>query len=363
MLNYLRTIKIISLSVSSALLLAACATTDGTEDIDDRYMRSQHGPDLQLPPETSEVKVNDGYRVPEGLVITQREPKGKKLSLDPPQLLLVAGDGVWEDKERAEPTVWVRSSSEELISYVVRFMDSQQMSHQEPTSSSVKTNWISDDDDNKVAEHLGTYSLEGERHKFALTIVETKPNEVALQAQHEAYQQLINDKWVNVDTSSRVAKQFLNYFIGYYDSERTREARARILQEAKIEVELGYNDQGALALVSQREFLAVWDQMPRVLEALNLEVTDRDRSEQTYYFKVNEPETGFWSWFGDDEVTAKVDLEPGNYQIKLSELNAGGVSLSFYGAEGELLDSSTVTKIYPEFSAEFKRGKAKRGKK
>ncbi|GEM_PF-1549325 len=361
MLNYHKTIKTISLAVSAVVVLSACATTDGTEDIDDRYMNSGKGPELQLPPGTTEVNVTDGYRVPEGTVITNREAKGKQLTLEPPQLLLVAGDGIWEDTERQQPTVWVRGNSEELVQYIERFMTSQNISYQESGAGSVSTDWISDTDESQVSEHLGTYSFEGERHKFSLNVVDTKPNEVALQADHLAYQQNKDDQWVDVETSSRMAKQFLNYFIGYYDSERTREARERILQQAKINVELGYNDQGALALVSEREFLAVWDQMPRVLGALNLEITDRDRSEKTYYFRVNEPDDGFWSWFGSDENEAKIDLEPGDYQIKLSELNAGGVSLSFYGAEGEPLDSSTVTRIYPEFSAEFKRGKGERG--
>ena len=105
MLNYLKTIKTISLAVSATLVLSACATTDGTEDIDDRYMRSEKGPELQIPPETTEVKVTDSYRVPEGVVITKRDAQGKRLSLEPPQLLLVAGDGVWEDSERDQKLV------------------------------------------------------------------------------------------------------------------------------------------------------------------------------------------------------------------------------------------------------------------
>ncbi|RDX37475.1 outer membrane protein assembly factor BamC [Kangiella sp. HD9-110m-PIT-SAG07] len=356
MLNYLKTI---SLAVSSALILSACATNDGTEDIDDRYMRSEKGPDLQLPPGTSQVKVTDSYRVPEGVAITNRDAKGKKLTLEPPQLLLVAGDGIWEDTEREQPTVWVRGDSQQLINYIQRFMDAKNISYEQSQDNAVTTEWISDTDESEVSEHLGSYSVDGERHKFSLNVVDIKPNEVALQANHLAYQQDKDGQWIEVATSERVAKQFLNYFIGYYDSKRTQEARARILQQAKVEIDLGYNDQGSLALVTEREFLAVWDQMPRVLEALNLEITDRDRSAKTYYFRVNEPDDGFWSWFGGDDTKAKIDLEPGNYQIKLSELSAGGISLSFFGAEGESLDSSTVTKIYPEFSAEFKRGKGK----
>jgi outer membrane protein assembly factor BamC len=320
-------------------------------------MQSQKGPDLQLPPGTTEVKVTDSYRVPEGVVITERDAKGKGLSLEPPQMLLVAGDGVWEDTEREQPTVWVRGDDQQLIGYIERFMNSQGISYQEPAADSVTTGWITDSDENTISERLGAYYIEGQRHKFSLQVVDRKPNEVALQADHLASQQEKDGQWTDVATSDRVAKQFLNYFIGYYDSERTREARARILQDAKVDVELGYNDQGSLALVTEREFLAVWEQMPRVLNALNLEITDRDRSEKTYYFNVREPEDGFWSWFSDDENAAKVDLEPGSYQIKLSELSSGGISMSFYGAEGQLLDSSTVTRIYPEFSAEFKRGK------
>lgn len=359
MLNYQKTIKILSLSIASALFVSACATSDGTEDIDDSYMKSPKGPQLQLPPGTSEIKATDSYRVPEGTVITQRDAKGKKLSLEPPQLLLIAGDGVWVDTERAEPTVWVRADESELIAYIERFMKSQSLAYQEPSNDTITTEWIVADGESKISERLGPYHVENQRHKFSLNIVDKKPNEVALQAKHLAYQHQVDGQWVDVETSERVAKQFLNYFVGYYDSERTREARERILQEAKIDMELGYNDQGSLALITEREVLAVWEQLPRVLTALNLEITDHDRSEQTYYFNVREPDDGFWSWFGDDENKAKVDLEPGSYQIKLVELNAGGASMNFYGAEGNLLESNIITRIYPEFSAEFKRGKGR----
>ncbi|WP_223669180.1 outer membrane protein assembly factor BamC [Kangiella shandongensis] len=358
MLNYHKNIKVLALSVSAAVLVSACATSgDGSEDIDDRYMQSQKGPDLQLPPGTSEINVQDGYRVPEGAVITEREPQGKAMSLEPPQLLLVAGDGVWEDTERAEPTVWIRGDAEQLISYIERFMQSQNLSYNEPANSLVETDWITDTEDNQVAERLGSYYVDGQRHKFRLSIVDKKPNEVALQAKHIANQRYQDEQWNSVATSQRVAKQFLNYFIGYYDSARTREARQRILQQAKVDFELGYDDQGSLALITERKFLAVWEQMPRVLTALNLSITDRDRSEQTYYFNVKEPDTGFWSLFSSDNEKVKVDLEPGDYQVKLSELASGGISMSFYGAEGDKLEDNVVTRIYPEFAAEFKRGK------
>lgn len=356
MLNYHRTIKISSVLIASITFLSACATTDGTEDIDDTYMRSGKGPELQLPAQDGELKVSDDYRVPEGQVITNRQPQGKQLNLEPPQLLLIAGDGVREVSDSEQPTVWIRSDKQQLISYIKRFMDSQNITFDQPDEVTVATSWISDDDESAVSKRIGAYYVEGQRHKFSFSIIESNPNEVALQSKHLSNQQRQNDEWVNVETSDRVAKQFLNYFVGYYDSERTREARARILQEAKIDVELGYSDQGSLALITEREFLAVWDQLPRVLEALNLSITDRDRSEKTYYFTVPEDDDGFWSWIGEDE-SSKVELEPGNYQMKLQELSAGGISMSFYDAEGVMLDSSIVTRIYPEFAAEFKRGK------
>lgn len=357
MLNYPKNIKVLALSISVAILLPACASTgDGSEDIDDRYMKSQQGPALQMPADTTELEIEDSYRVPEGTVITQRDAKGKAMNLEPPQLLLVAGDGIWEDTERSKPTVWVRGDSQQLVKYIERFMKAQGIGYAEPSVQSVTTDWISDSEESAVSEYLGSYYVEGQRHKFELKIVDSKPNEVALQAIHLANQHNIDGQWTDVKTSERVAKQFLNYFIGYFDSERTREARERILQEAKVDFELGYSDKGSLALITEREFLAVWEQIPRVLTALNLSVIDRDRSAKTYYFNVKEPESGFWSWFSSDE-DAKVDLEPGDYQLQLSELSTGGMAMSFYGAEGEQLDSSLVTKLYPQFSAEFKRGK------
>lgn len=356
-LNKYKTLIILS-SLAAVSSCSWFSAKDGTEDIDDRYMRSQQGPELQVPPTARHVNIDDRYRVPEGVIITNREAKGKALSLDPPQLLLVGGDGVREDSEQAHPTVWVRHQDTPFMDYVSRFMTQKSIPVVSASDSQVNTDWITDDDETDLANYIGAYNLDGQRHRLTLEVIGQDANEVALQVRNTDSQRLTGEKWVAMVPSKTVASQFLNAFLGFYDSERTKEARERILEEGTINVNLGTNNQGNIALTAEREFLSVWDQLPRVIEDLNLTVSDRDQSAGIYYFNVKEPETGFWAWlWNDHKANPKVDMEPGDYQI-LVETTAQGVSMTFKDDEGNLLDANIVTRIYPEFAASFKsRGK------
>ncbi|MBD3667394.1 MAG: outer membrane protein assembly factor BamC [Kangiella sp.] len=352
-LNKYKTLLILS-SIAAISSCSWFSAKDGTEDIDDRYMRSQQGPELQVPPATEQIDVEDRYRVPEGVIITNRDAKGKKLSLDPPQLLLVGGDGVREDSEQTQPTVWIRHQNTPFMNYVSRFMNQKNIPVLSSSDTQVTTDWITDEDETTLANYIGSYNLDGQRHRLTLEIVGQNANEIALQARNTESQRLVQDKWAAMAPSKTVASQFLNAFLGYYDTERTKEARQRILEEGTINVNLGTNQQGNIALTAEREFLAVWDQMPKVLEDLNLTVSDRDQSAGIYYFNVKEPETGFWAWlWNDDEDNPKVEMEPGDYQI-LVETTTSGVSMTFKDDEGNLLDANIVTRIYPEFAASFK---------
>ncbi|MBD3653652.1 outer membrane protein assembly factor BamC [Kangiella sp.] len=352
-LNKYKTLIILS-SLAAVSSCSWFSAKDGTEDIDDRYMRSQQGPELQVPPTAKHINVQDRYRVPEGVIITNRDAEGKKLSLDPPQLLLVGGDGVREDLEQSNPTVWIRHQDTPFMDYVSRFMSQKNIPVASSSDSQVSTDWITDDDETALANYIGSYNLDGQRHRITLEIVGQNANEISLQARNTESQRLQGEKWIAMTPSKTVASQFLNAFLGFYDSERTKEARERILEEGTINVNLSTNPQGNIALTAEREFLAVWDQLPRVLEDLNLTVSDRDQSAGIYYFNVKEPATGFWAWlWNDDEANPKVEMEPGDYQI-LVETTASGVSMTFKDDEGNLLDPSVVTRIYPEFAASFK---------
>ncbi|MHC9510234.1 outer membrane protein assembly factor BamC [Kangiella sp. M94] len=356
-LNKYKTLIILS-SLATVSSCSWFSAKDGTEDIDNRYMDSQQGPELQVPPTAKHISVDDRYRVPEGVIITSRDAQGKKLSLDPPQLLLIGGDGVREDSEQLHPTVWVRHQDAPFMDYVSRFVTKKNVPVQSSGEKQISTDWITDDDETDLANYIGSYNLDGQRHRITLEIIDQNSNEVAVQVRNTQSQRLVNEKWVAMTPSKTVASQFLNAFLGFYDSERTKEARERILEEGTINVNLGTNQRGNIALTTERDLMSVWDQLPRVLEDLNLTVSDRDQSAGIYYFNVKEPETGFWAWlWNDDEANPKVDMEPGDYQI-LIETTASGASMTFKDDEGNLLDANVLTKVYPEFAASFKsRGK------
>ncbi|NVJ67013.1 MAG: outer membrane protein assembly factor BamC, partial [Gammaproteobacteria bacterium] len=275
-----------------------------------------------------------------------------QLGLEPPQLLLTSGDGVREDTEAKHPTVWLRGQSSRLTEYFDGFVAAHSIQVESQDSKNLSTFWLSDDDDG-LGAGLGSYNIDGQRHKFKLAMIADSGNEFGVQATHIASEQEIDGNWVQVQTSDRVAKQFLNQFIGYYDGVRDSEARARILAEGVIDTRLGTNPQGHIAMVSERDLQSIWQQTPAVLGVLNLPVVDRDQSQNIFYFKVDDP-AGFWSSIFSDNKEAKVKLAPGSYRLVLEELTNGGTSISFTDEDGERLSPAVVGQLYPDFKAAYR---------
>ncbi len=355
MLKYNKQKLLLILAATGSLSLSGCSwfsANDGSEDIDDSYLKSRQATQLQIPADVSEIKQEDNYQIPEGAVIVNRDPKGKLLGLEPPQLLLTSGDGVREDTEAKHPTVWLRGQSGRLVEYFDGFVAAHNIQVENKDSKSLNTSWLSDDDEG-LGEGLGSYNIDNQRHKFQLAMIADSGNEFGIQATHTASEQEIEGQWVEVQTSDRVAKQFLNQFIGYYDGVRDGEARARILAEGVIDTRLGTNSQGHIAMVSERDMQSIWQQTPAVLNFLNLPIVDRDQSQNTFYFKVEEA-SGFFASIFSDNKEAKVKLEPGNYRLQLEALSQGGTSISFTDEDGIRLSPTLVGQIYPNFKAAYR---------
>lgn len=346
----------LSVLLVATLGLQACSwfsANDGREEIDNRYMASKQTQELQIPAEVSELKVEDQFSVPQGLILTERDPKGQMLSLEPPQLLLIGGDGIREDKEAQNPTIWLRATPQDLMASIQLFANEQQINLLDVTQESVQTDWIDDDSDTPIAQRIGVFNIDGQRHKFSLKVLPQNNNEIGLQSLHSAAQYEQDGGWADSVTTNGAAKQFLNNFISFYGIQQARIARAKILEEGTIKTKLGTDKLGNMAIVTERDFQAVWQQLAKVLPQMGLEIIDRDQSKGTYYYLVKE-EPGFWSSMFGDELQSKIDLAPGEYQILVETLANNGTSMTLKNAAGELLSSSKVSEVYPEFSSAFR---------
>lgn len=339
---------------ATTLSLSGCALfsdNDGREDIDDSYLASQQDRDLQLPGQTTEISQQDQYRIPEGAVIVNRQPKGQALGLEPPQLLLAMGDGVREDKDAAHPTVWLRGSSSRLEQLFQKFAQSNGFQATTISRNNLTTDWISDEADG-IGKALGAYNIDGQRFRFNLNMIAESSNEFGLQSKAIGSQQNIDGQWVDVENSNRVAKQFLNQFIGYYDGIVSAEARERVLADAVIDTRLGTNANGNIAVVTDKAPQVVWQKTAGVLESLNLIITDRDQKTDTFYFKVEE-ESGLFTSFFTDTKDPKIDIAPGDYRLEIKAHN-GGTALTFMDNDGNELSPNVVGVIYPEFAAAYR---------
>lgn len=339
---------------ATTLSLSGCALfsdNDGREDIDDSYLQSQQDRDLQLPGRTTEIQQHDLYRIPEGAVIVNRQPKGQALGLEPPQLLLAMGDGVREDNNAAYPTVWLRGSSSRLKQLFQEFAQSNGFQATAINRNNLTTDWISDEMEG-IGQALGAYNIDGQRFRFDLSMVAESANEFGLQSKAIDSQQNIDGQWVNIENSNRVAKQFLNQFIGYYDGVVSTEARERVMADAVIDTRLGTNANGNIAIVTNRSPQDVWQKTPAVLDSLNVIMTDRDQKTDTFYFKVEE-EAGLFTSLFTNTRDPKIDIAPGDYRLEIKAHN-GGTALTFMDNEGNELAPNIVGAIYPEFAAAYR---------
>nr|WP_245217607.1 outer membrane protein assembly factor BamC [Rheinheimera maricola] len=140
----------------------------------------------------------------------------------------------------------------------------------------------------------------------------------------------------------------LNQIIDRVGKEEIVVAMANKAKVPDVSLEPGFDAEGNPVLLSTQSIDVVWSQLELVFDALNLDVTDMNRSVYTYYLQYTQPEQGFWSSLWGNAPPIALPLSAGEYQLVLKRQESG-TSLSLRDSAGTALSPQQVLDSYQPF--------------
>ena len=140
----------------------------------------------------------------------------------------------------------------------------------------------------------------------------------------------------------------LNQIIDRVGKEEIAVALANKAKAPDVSVEPGLDSDGNPALLSSQSVDVVWSQLEAVFTALNLTVTDMNRSSFTYYLDYQKPEQGFWSSIWGNDAPIQLPLQDGEYQLVLKR-NNNGTAMTIQNSSGEALSADMVLALHDPF--------------
>ena len=351
--------KTILILLSTAL--SACSYIYGEDGlIKDRsydYLEAKQIEDLKVPEEFKHKSKVDYTQVPAIGQKAKQADVGKNLRYSAPIQILAVLDNIREDKKSSNPAVFIQDDINILWQITVDLFVNNEISPAVADKSKyfLDTGWVALDERGVWLGIEGDEESDEFRAKFQ---VKLEPGiikgENRLEVVRSKAQKLNDDteQWEDVPNFWQDSAEMLNLIIANYDkkvTEMEKEKRGRVIAGFKVELAKDAEDNAALVTATEREI--VWEKLPRVLESLNFQISDRDRRLMTYFVKYEYEEPGFFASLFDEEQE-KLPIESGDYQVSLTR--AGELTaITFKDGQGVALEPSQMVKLYPSLNKLF----------
>lgn len=140
----------------------------------------------------------------------------------------------------------------------------------------------------------------------------------------------------------------LNQIIDRVGKEEIAIALANKAKAPDVSIEPGLDNEGNPVLLSAQSVDVVWSQLEAVFTALNLTVTDMNRSTFTYYLNYQKPTQGFWSSIWGKDAPIQLPLPEGEYQLVLKR-NDTGTAITLQNSSSEALTADMVLALHDPF--------------
>ncbi|GAB0112217.1 outer membrane protein assembly factor BamC [Pseudoalteromonas distincta] len=117
-----------------------------------------------------------------------------------------------------------------------------------------------------------------------------------------------------------------------------------------ISLEMGFDNKGNAALVTEQSYDAVFDRFSGFLERLSFTIVEINQETGLITADYTKPESSVWDSIWGDEV-AQLPIDEGQYQILVSKTNEGGTSLTWMDDKGETLEPGTMNGLQQALEA------------
>ena len=302
--------------------------------------------------DTSNYTMNEPVKVPSNLQAPAQDPT---YSMDvavydndeepkyvkPPMQVMPVASGSWIDENDKASRVYFDKNDgiedlDEFIWYAVKgTLEDYQTGvvSEDKLAGTLESDWFSVVrveegilwDDEIVAE---------QRYRF---IIEEKDHQRTAALRSELVDYRSETVELNPRLKQRLETRALNAVITEFDY-RYRQLQVELRKrQGIISLEMGFDNQGNAALVTEQNYDVVFDRFSGFLERLQFTIIEVNPDKGLIVADYTQPDSSVWDSIWGDE-TMQIPLEDGQYQVLVSTTNTGGTSLTWMDEEGEVLE-------------------------
>ncbi len=314
-------------------------------------------------------QANKPVIIPEGLDAPRQDPtytmdvatydnSEEAKAVKPPMQVMPVAQGSWIEENDKEVRVYFDKNDgiEDLSDFIFGSVEAVFQDYNinavnaDKANGTIESDWLSIVrveegwlwDDEIVAEQRYKYIIEEKEHQRT----------AALKAQ------LVDYRSETVPLTpllqQRLETRALNAAIAEFDY-RYRQLQVDLRQrQGVISLELGFDNKGNAALMTEQSSDVVFERFSNFLERLQFTIIEVDQGKGTILADYEKPESSVWdSIWGED--TMQLPLENGQYQIVVSPAQAGGTSITWMDKNGEVLEPGTMNDLQQALVAALRR--------
>jgi outer membrane protein assembly factor BamC len=349
-------LKCVSVAVATALLGGCASPEDRVVNEDHQYVNTAERDALKLPPGAKTSVGDETYFLPQK---KSAGAIGENLEINSPlQLLALAGGSRLDDVNKASKIWFDRTSVVKdlptftfgaLSSYLKR--NNVTGSTLDSVKRTAKTGWI-----NEVRE--GSFWSWGDNstssgYRFSTSQYSSgKGNTTSVEVKLEGYQRDGEDVPMSTLSEEYIDRSeiaFLNDYIYHFQLlQEVLMKKAQIARASDFTLKMGNNEKGEHVFRSAKNVDVVWVEFRTLLEKIGFTVDDVDRTTKKLFLTYAKPDQGFWGSLWDDDDFVELDLPPGQYVIRVTELDRKSV-ITFYDQDEQPLPQNRYTAMENSF--------------
>lgn len=348
--------------VGAGLVLTGCASKEERELASGsfRYTEVQTGQHIRIPEGVDTPEFSTKFELPELGENAPTDLIGAQLPVSSPNLVLpvVTGSHIAEGTKTA--TVWFDKVDESqpldqaIWNSLLAFLEEQGIGVDsfDPETNRLVTDWmiITNEEETSWYDWTTTESEIGRRFEFVLDM---KPHGRSAALNAELVDYLASTEGnvtgdIDVVRERREEVGILNQVINHYDYQ-IRLATSRKIQQIRqgLNMEMGFDADGAPAMMIDAKYDIAWPRMQLVLRKLGFDVKDLDKSNGLLFVMYSGAESRWWEgWFSS---TDEFELDKDDYRLQLNDLGEK-TSVTFMDNESSPFEANQITQIYPRFA-------------
>ena len=305
-------------------------------------------------------RANEPVKAPAGLAqpaldptykmdVAQYDNNPEAKNYRPPAQVITIAQGTWVEEGDTEARVYFDKNDgiEDLDVFIWNSIKAVQAEKntaalkEDKASNSIETGWYA-----IIKPEEGWFwesETEVSQQRFIFTIEEKSHQRTA-----SLTAKLADYKSDSVPLTPLLQQQLevraLNQVIAEFDYRyRQLEVEMR-KQQGIISLEMGFDNKGNAALVTEQDYNMVFDRFSGFLERLSFTIVEIDQERGLITADYKKPESSVWDSIWGEEL-AELPIEEGQYQILVSRTNDGGTSLTWMDSEGSTLEPGTMNDL------------------